>query len=483
MPSSDGKMASDSNAYGLRRELTWIHSLSVIVGTMIGAGIFIVTAQAAEIMGPAVPIGFLAAVPVTVATALIYAVYLSSPLGNQPGGAYVHISRTWNSLFAGYVFMWLKCIAFIGAVATIGLGFGEAMHFFDAFTSVGSQWWAVAWIAVFFGLNLAGIDVFGRVQTAMTVGLLAVLTVIVVPGLAFVDPANFSPLFPDEQYDYGVLPTFIQGTAVIMFSYAGFEALAQTAGETRNPQKTLPPVFLYSTLFVGLLYTLVTVVVIGVLGWQSAAASATPLTATAQVYFPVGTAVVVVIGSMLAFATSLNASFMVPSRILFAFAADRLIPSVFMHVNRRFGTPDIGLTITFVVSTFIVVTGTFEFALRIALAAIFLLYAAHAFSALALPWIRPSLYEQCTLAFTPWILAVIAGCSAVSMAAFTWLTLEIDSVTPAIALIVAGDVVGGVTRSPALLVLAWLLVGVLIYVGYSTYRKTTGGTNDSNSSL
>src|SRR5699024_4120879 len=113
----------------LSRNLSWIHSVAVIVGTMVGAGIFVVTGTAAELMGPAVPLGFLVGLPVVFSTALIYAVYMSGPLGEHPGGAYMHISRTWNSTLVGYVFIWLKVVAFIGAQAVFATGFGNAMRY------------------------------------------------------------------------------------------------------------------------------------------------------------------------------------------------------------------------------------------------------------------------------------------------------------------------------------------------------------------
>jgi amino acid efflux transporter len=463
---------------GLVRELNWVHSASVIVGTMIGAGIFVVTAQAAGIMGPAVPIGFVLGVPIIVATALVYSVFMSSPLGNHPGGAYVHISRTWESLFAGYIFMWLKWVSFIGALAVLSLGFGEAMQFFESLQFLGVQDWAVVWVTVFFVLNLSGVDVFGNTQAIMTGLLVVILVLLAVPGLAFVDLGNFSPLFPDQIYSGGFVDPFLQGMAALMFAYIGFEALAQTAGETENPRKTLPKVFAYSTVFVGVLYTLVTVVVIGVLGWEAAAGTETPLTEAAATYFPLGTAGIVAIGSMLAFATSLNSTFMVPSRILYMFGEDDIIPEILTHVNDRFNTPDVGLTITWVIAVAIVVTGTFQFALFIALAALFMMYVAHSVSALALPWVRPELYERCSLRFKPWVLAIVAGFSAVFMAIFAWQTLGLETLGPAIDAVLAGQITEGLTQGAALLIIVWAIVGTLIFVGYRLYLRSQGKEPD-----
>lgn len=467
-------MSSGDNGGGLVRELNWVHSAAVIVGTMLGAGIFVVTAQAAGIMGPAVPLGFLLGIPIIVTTALVYSVYMSSPLGEHPGGAYVHISRTWDSLYAGYIFMWLKWVSFIGALAVLSIGFGEAMHYFETFTFLSVTNWAIFWVTVFFLLNLWGVDLFGNVQALLTVLLVVILLALALPGLFFVDFGNFSPLFPQELYSDGFLQPVLQGTAALMFSYIGFEALAQTAGETENPRETLPKVFGYSTVFVGVLYMLVAIVVLGAMPWTEVAESSTPLTAAASTYFPLGTAAIVSFGSMLAYATSLNSTFMVPSRILYSFGEDRIVPGFLTDVNERFNTPHVGLGITYVLAVFVLLTSTFNFALLIALAALFMMYTAHSLSALAMPFVNPDLYDQCDLQFKPAILGAVAIVSAISMGVFAWQTLSLNSLGPAVSTVSSGDVVGGLTSSPVLLIIVWAIVGSTIFFGYRAYLRSEG---------
>lgn len=467
-------MSTNTNQDGLLRNLNWVHSVSVIVGTMLGAGIFVVTADAAGSMGPAVPLGFVVAIPIIVTTALIYSVYMSGPLGEHPGGAYVHISRTWDSLFGGYLFMWLKWVSFIGALTVLATGFGDAMRFFDAFQFLSTAGWAFVWLTVFFVLNLLGVDLFGNVQAVMTAVLVVILVLLAVPGLFFIDLGNFSPLFPDQLYAGGLLGPFLAGMSALMFSYIGFEALAQTAGETENPTKTLPQIFAYSTAAVGVLYTLVTIVVIGTIGWQNAANTRTPLTAAAQVYFPIWTAGLIAFGSMLAYATSLNSTFMVPSRILYVFGEDRIIPEFLQRVNDRFHTPHVGLTITWALATVLIFTSTFQFALGISLAALFLMYTAHSLSALALPWVRPDLWEQCELRFSRGVLAGIAVVSAFFMGVFAWQTLSFNTLGPALSSLANGQVLDGLTSSPVLLIVLWALVGTAIYFGYRAYLTSQG---------
>jgi APA family basic amino acid/polyamine antiporter len=455
-----------SASRGLTRNLSGIHSVAVIVGTMVGAGIFVVTGTAAGLMGPAVPLGFLVGIPVVFSTALVYTVYMSGPLGDHPGGAYMHISRTWNSTLAGYVFIWLKLVAFIGAQAVFAIGFGNGIRYWPALRFLPAEWWAVLFLTVLFVLHFIGVDVFGRTQALMTGLLVAILLLLGLPGLLSIDPGNFAPLFPDAIYANGIVGPFVAGTSALFFSYIGFESLAQTAGETENPRKTLPRAFAGSVLFIGALYLLVSVVVIGVLPWRTVAQSQTPLTDAAATYFPVGTAGIVAVGSLLAYATTANAGYMAPSRILYALGRDRLLPDVLTHVNDRFGTPDVGLTLTWGIAVAFVLTSTFSYALSISLAALLFMYTAHALSLVFLPHVNPDLYEQSALQFTPAVLAVIGLFSAGSMVVFLSQTLSLGAFRSAVGQLLAGDVGAALLSSSALLLGVWLAVGLAIYAGY-----------------
>ena len=89
----------------LRRDLGTLEAYATLVGILIGAGIFKVTGQAWALTGPSVILDYVVLAPAILATSVGYAVFLSTPLGREPGGEYTHISRT----FGGYG------IAFLGA--------------------------------------------------------------------------------------------------------------------------------------------------------------------------------------------------------------------------------------------------------------------------------------------------------------------------------------------------------------------------------
>jgi APA family basic amino acid/polyamine antiporter len=467
-------MVTKTEETGLSRQLNWIHGATIMAGMMIGAGIFVVTGAAAEVMGPAVPFGFLAVIPLIIATALIYSIYMSGPLGEHAGGAYVHISRTWNSLFTGYIVMWVKWIAYAGTIAAIGIDLGGVIHSFNILSALSAQTWTFIAITVLFVINILGVDIYGNAQASLTIPLVLALLLLAIPGLLFININNFDPLFPQELYANGYTDPLLSGIAILLFSYIGFEALAQAGEEIKAPQQTLPKLFVYTSLGVGILYTLVTFVVIGVTGWQTAASVTAPLTAAAQIYFPAGTAVIIALASILAYVTTMNTSYLVPSRLLYAFGKDNIIPSTLAHVNERFNTPDISLIITYIVSVVFVLTATFQFAILITLSAVTLVYFTHSLSGMVFPWLHPELYERSQFKLSPVVCTIIGGISVIAMAVLGWQTLKVRGIEPAVMMVLRGNVIGGFTSNPALMLLVWGITGAAIFFGYRIYLRSQG---------
>src|SRR5881296_3153811 len=109
----------------LRRDLGTIESYAAIIGILIGAGIFKVTSDAWQLTGPAVILGYFVLAPAVLATSVAYCVFVSTPLGREPGGEYTHISRTFGGTGIAFVGAWLKIISYIGALAYLSRAFGD----------------------------------------------------------------------------------------------------------------------------------------------------------------------------------------------------------------------------------------------------------------------------------------------------------------------------------------------------------------------
>src|SRR5437016_10731090 len=92
----------------LRRDLGTIESYAAIIGILIGAGIFKVTSDAWALTGPSVILGYFVLAPAVLATSVAYSVFVSTPLGKEPGGEYAHISRTFGGYRLAFIGVWLK---------------------------------------------------------------------------------------------------------------------------------------------------------------------------------------------------------------------------------------------------------------------------------------------------------------------------------------------------------------------------------------
>ena len=398
---------SDSN---LRRDLGPISSYATIVGILVGAGIFRVTGEAGAIAGSSVPFAYLLFAPIVIATALAYSVFSSTPLGNRPGGAYLHISRTFGNYYVGFVAMWMKLVAFVGAISFMSTSFGEYMNFF--IPGQDPRFWAIIVLLVFYGINIFGIKHYGRVQIGMLIVLIISILLLVVPGLAAVDLSYYNPILPKGWSG------LLSAMPVLFFSYAGFETLAQTAGETKNATRTLPVIFVRGVLASVVIFFLMSFVAFGVLPANVLAQSQSAMADAAAVYLPPWGASIVALGAMSAFLTSINGSILVPSRMFFVFSEDRLMPGFLSVVHPKWRTPYVSLIISAAICIILIWTQSAQFLLNTGLIGIFIIYFLQGVALMMLPKVNRPLYESAQFKPSPLIVIGIGLFSAAVMLIF-----------------------------------------------------------------
>lgn len=370
----------------LQRGLNKWHGYALMIGGMIGSGIFVVTGEAGAQAGPSVPLGYIVLLPILLASALGYLVYLSTPLGNSPGGAYIHISRTFKNYFVGFIFMWFQYIALLGVMTVISISFGEfvaSLLNYDQPLLIGT-----GILLFFFLLNVTGVKWFGKIQLFMTVILFIAILFLILPGLFSIELKHYKPMFP-----FGI-EGFLSILPSLFFAYFGFEQLAQAGGEMKDAQKELPKTMIRGSIVTMIIYFLVSFVAFGVLPYQQLAASQSAMSDVASIYLPSYGKWIVNIGIVMAFATTLNSLMMVVSRILFTFADDRIIPPVLATVSKRTGTPNLALVINLVLVLILLWTNTMNFVMMIALQGMFLMYIGHSLAIIALPYKNPELFAQ-----------------------------------------------------------------------------------------
>ena len=395
----------------LKRDLGKVSGYATIIGILVGAGIFRVTGEAGAIAGSAVPLAYLLFAPIVISTALAYSVFVSTPLGMRPGGAYIHISRTFGNYFLGFIAMWMKLLAFIGAISFMATSLGEYMTFFLSGTD--PRVWASLTMILFFGINLFGVRHYGIIQTIMLAILILSILVLVIPGVFAVNMEYYEPLLPKG------FSGLLAAMPMLFFSYAGFETLAQVAGETKDPTRTLPMIFIKGVLVSVIIFFLMAFVAFGVLPAETLAQSESAMADAAAVYLPPWGAGIVAIGAMSAFLTSINGSILVPSRMLFVFSEDRLLPQFLASVHPKWHTPHVSLIISGIICTSLVWTKSSYFLMNTGLIGIFIIYIMQGIALVSMPTVNKSLYESARFKPPVWILYILGSITILSMGYFT----------------------------------------------------------------
>ena len=385
----------------LRRELGVLESYAALIGILVGAGIFRVTSTAYASTGASVILGYVVLAPAVMATSVAYIVFLSTPLGREPGAEYAHIGAVFGRGRVAFLGAWLKLVSYMGACAFLAVAQGD--YLFELGSMLGLarglsgieayEWrrvLALASLLFFWGVHAWGVRWFGRIQVAMCVGLGLSIVVLVVPGVFAIRTVNYSPFFARGG------DGFFAALPPLFFAYAGFEALAHTAGEVQDSTSTLPRVFLRGIALTALVFVSMSAVALGVLPAERVVTSPTPMADAAALYLPFGTAALVALGAILAVATSLNASLFVPSRLMIVLAEDGLLPASFARVERGTGTPIVGLTLTLGGAALLLLSGQIGLALTGSVLALVLLYGLHSLALLRLPRANPALFASVT---------------------------------------------------------------------------------------
>ncbi|HKN82253.1 MAG TPA: APC family permease [Pyrinomonadaceae bacterium] len=442
----------------LRRDLGTLESYATVIGILIGAGIFQVTSRAWAITGPSVILGYLVLTPAIIATSIPYAAYLSTPLGREPGGEYLHISRTLKGLRLAYVGAWLKIISYIGAGAYLANAMAGYLIALSG-NRIDAQRFqlplALIALVVFYTIHVIGIRWFGRLQVVLSALKCLALLVLILPGLFVLKPSNYTPFFTHGVSGFAVslLPLF--------FAYAGFESVAQTAGEVKDSTRLLPMILLKGITITALFYVFTSIVSFGVLPGGRLQASNAPMAEVASIYLPLGAAMFVTIGAIAAIMTALNGTILVPSRLAIMFVEDGLAPRWLGLINRVTATPIRGLTLTLIGCAVLLVSGQLSLALNVAVFALVVLYFIHSLVFLFLPRLNPALASEIEISLPRWLQQTAAIASLLSMGLMIVIQLQQDA--QVLRTQTLSQRISGQSLTSIELMFVWGIVGLVLY--------------------
>ncbi|WP_445665418.1 amino acid permease [Fodinibius sp. AD559] len=319
----------------LARDLGFLEAYTIGVGTMIGAGIFVLPGIVAENAGPAGMISFLIGGFVSLLTALS----LSELATGMPkaGGSYYYVNRAMGSFF-GSIVGWSMWGGLMFATAFYMLGFGQYLTFFYGNMPVAAS--ALVMAAMLVGINYRGVKEVGAFQNIIVILLIGCILVFLSFGVFNIDWDVFQPFNPSG---WGAVAAT---AATVYVSFVGFEVIATSAEEIKNPGRNLPLSMIASVLTPTIFYVFVMLVSTGVLPVAELAESYIPVADVAREYLgPIG-ALMMVLGAVLATVSSANASILSAARVNFAMGRDKILTSWLNKIHSQYRTPFRAILIT-----------------------------------------------------------------------------------------------------------------------------------------
>jgi len=352
----------------LKRTLTARHLVLLGLGAVIGAGIFVLTGQAAaNHAGPAIMLSFVVAGIACALAGLCYAEFAA--LLPVSGSAYSYSYATLGEFVAWFI-GWCLVLEYLFASSTVAVGWSGYLVSFLTST-LGLPFPAelagapIAWEnggfvrtanifnlpAVVIVAAVSGLCYVGITQSAFVNGIVVAIKVAVIAaflgfGIFYVDPANWTPFIPDNTGpgQFGMEGVFRAAT-VAFFAYIGFDAVSTAAGEAKNPQRDMPIGILGSLALCTLIYIAVCAVLTGMMPYNllnTAKPVATALEPYAELAW-LKTAVE--IGAIAGLSSVILVMLMAQPRIFYTMSRDGLLPKIFGKVHPKHHTPYIGTII------------------------------------------------------------------------------------------------------------------------------------------
>jgi basic amino acid/polyamine antiporter, APA family len=357
----------ESHTQGLKRTLGAWNLVLLGIGCIIGAGIYVMTGNAAaNFAGPAVILSFVVAFFACAFAGLCYAELASTmPVA---GSAYTYSYTTLGEVFA-WVMGWLLVLEYGVAASTVAAGWaGNVVSLLKDFGMVippnlttsfvqavqlpqGGFTFEVGGAANLLGaagilavtvLLVIGVSESATVNNIIVFIKVGVLLAFIGMGVAFVNIQNWQPFIPENEggFTYG-WPGVFRAASVIFFAYVGFEAVSTAAAEAKNPSRDVPIGVLGSLVVCTVIYMLVAAVLTGVVPFRELGDPA-PIALAVDRMDMDWFSLLIKIGAVAGLTSVMLILTYGQSRIFYAMARDGLLPRFFATLHGKFRTPWIG---------------------------------------------------------------------------------------------------------------------------------------------
>lgn len=419
-------------------------SAAIVVGTMIGTGIFLKPAEMASLGGS---IGIVYAAWIVGAILSLFGALAYAELGAaipEAGGEYAYLRRAFGPVW-GFLFGWTHSIvARPASVASIAAGvlrfwgfmmpsvaapihifdwnynlFGDAHHFHFVFSW--AQPLAILVIALITGINYLGVRLGGRVQVVLTIIKIASVISIVIAGFAL-SKGGGTPLhrFFNAGLRGGIFGAFLATLAASLWAYDGWEDLNLVGSEVKNPERNIHRALVWGVVVVAVIYLLFNAVSFYVLPFAQIATSEHVASDVVARFAGQGAALWVTVAMLIAGLGSLNSSILSGARVDYAMARDGLFFRIAGGIHPKFRTPANALIFQFILASLFALTGTFEDLTSLFIFAGWIFYGLATIGLFRLRYTEPNMPRPYRCWGYPWVPgAFVAG--AVALTINLWL--------------------------------------------------------------
>jgi APA family basic amino acid/polyamine antiporter len=458
-------MKEASNTRELKRVLGPLNLTTLGIGAIIGAGIFVLTGQAAaRYAGPAIVFSFIFSGFGAAMAALCYAEFASTvPIS---GSAYTYAYATLGELFA-WIIGWDLMLEYLFGASTVAVGWsGYVVSFLEDFGITIPSYLSSAplrqdpilgWQTTGAFLNLPAMFIVAAMTVLLVIGIresavfnntvvlvkISVLLLFIIFGIAYIKTGNWVPFIPPNTGEFGHfgLSGILRGAGVIFFAYFGFDAVSTAAQEARDPKKDMPIGIISSLAVSTILYIAVSLVLTGLIKYDRLLVP-DPIAIAVNAAGPglFWLRPFVKIGAIAGLSSVVLVLLLSQPRIFYTMAKDGLLPKRFSSIHPRFKTPYVTTILTGIIAIF--VSGILPIEILGALVSIgtLLAFAIVCTSVLILRRTQPDLPRPFKTPLVPWVPvfgALFSFAQMIALPVDTWLRLII-----------------------------WMAIGLIIYFSY-----------------
>lgn len=335
-----------------KKDLSSFDITAIVIGSIIGADIYITPGITAGLIGPFSIIVWIIAGSFAVIMALVFA--YSSHYVPKVGGPFAIVSKAYGNFF-GFLTGWSMLIAEMMALPIFAIVFTRYLGFFVSLDSNLEIIIKGLFIFSLTTVNILGVKIGGRVNDVLTIVKLAPLVLVIASGTMFLatNPEklseNYSPLIPLGLGNFG------SALVLIFWAYAGFEMATLPASEIKNPRKIIPKAIGIGITIVIMFYLTTNFVLYGSIGWIELSESNLPLILAGTLVIGYLGGVIVGFGAMTSVSGASSSFVLGVARLYYAMSEKGMFPKIFSKTHSKFKTPYIAL----------IIQGTIAFSLSI----------------------------------------------------------------------------------------------------------------------